>query len=100
MVLDYLKMLDGKEDYSAYIPSNEEMIIIDKCLGLLPPLTKNILKERLIGISFVNTLTLPCHSPQAGIQGFKLLIAKGLNLKKIMMDSRLRGNDKSNLIES
>jgi hypothetical protein len=54
LVLDYLKMLDGKDDYSAYIPSNEEMIIIDKCLGLLPPLTKKILEERLIGISFVN----------------------------------------------
>ena len=53
-ILDYLKNMDNVDYYSSYSPTQEEMKIIESYLGLLPPLNKKIMKEKLIGIYFIS----------------------------------------------
>lgn len=53
-LLDYLKKLDNTDAYSSYLPTNEELDIIGLYLDLLPPLHKETIREKLIGIYFVN----------------------------------------------
>lgn len=56
IVLDHLKKLDDKDDYSFYEPSSEEIKLIKKEALDLPPYLKRILDEKLIGVYFVNNL--------------------------------------------
>ena len=53
-VLDYLKKMDNRPDYSSYTPSESERTLITEYILKLPPLHQNILKKRLISIYFVN----------------------------------------------
>ena len=51
--MKYIQKSDNK-DYMAYIPSENDMKIIEESINLLPPLHKKIIKERVIEISFIN----------------------------------------------
>ncbi len=53
-VMDYLIEMDGRPDYSSYAISDDERSLIEDYLSKLPPVHQNVLKERLIGIYFVN----------------------------------------------
>lgn len=53
-VLNYVRNLDKKDDYSNYIVSPGDHAIIKKSIEMLPPGTKKIMDDRLIGIFFVN----------------------------------------------
>ena len=53
-VLTYLKKLDNKTDYTPYLPTNDEIRIAGKSLQNLPYLNNSILKNRLIGIYFID----------------------------------------------
>ena len=44
--------MDGKS-YSVYMPSDEELTVIESALSLLPPLHKTILQDRLLGIEIL-----------------------------------------------
>ena len=52
-VLAYLKEMDQIETYMPYQPTDKEMSMIAEYLSLLPPLHKEVLQERLLGIFFV-----------------------------------------------
>jgi uncharacterized pyridoxamine 5'-phosphate oxidase family protein len=52
-LLDALKKWDERDDYRPYSLSGVERKIISDCMDLLPPLCSRIMKERLIGIYFV-----------------------------------------------
>ncbi len=54
VVMDFWMELDGRKDYTPYRPGGREMAEIRKSLELLPPLHKKVMKERLIGIYFIN----------------------------------------------
>ncbi|HOT47370.1 MAG TPA: hypothetical protein PLC28_21035 [Spirochaetota bacterium] len=54
VVLDFWMEMDGRKDYSTYMPDSREMSDIRKSLENLPPLHKKVLKQRLIGIYFIN----------------------------------------------
>lgn len=56
LVLNYLKELDKRSDYSAYSISEKDKAVISDAFNNLPPKTKKILQERLIGIYFINNL--------------------------------------------
>jgi len=45
---------DGMKNYSSYTPDNKEIKIIEKYVKLLPSLIQGVMKERMIGIYFVN----------------------------------------------
>ncbi|MFC1725283.1 hypothetical protein ACFL4T_06625 [candidate division KSB1 bacterium] len=53
-LLDYMKKYDERKDYTAYKPSEKEMSMIGEYLRLLPPVHKKVMKERLVGIYFIN----------------------------------------------
>ncbi len=55
MAIEYMKDLDGR-NYTAYIPDEKEMKIIARSLEKLPPLTRKIMKKKLLGIYFINNL--------------------------------------------
>ena len=55
-LLNYLMKIDKREDYTSYLPSKEEYGLINDYILKLPTLNRRILKERLIGIYFVNNL--------------------------------------------
>ncbi|MBP7736475.1 MAG: hypothetical protein KA369_10925 [Spirochaetes bacterium] len=54
VVTDFWMEADGRKDYTSYSPNGREMSDIRKSLELLPPLHKKVLKERLLGIYFIN----------------------------------------------
>jgi hypothetical protein len=54
VVTDFWMEADGRKDYTPYMPGGREMAEIRKVLELLPPLHKKAMKERLIGIYFIN----------------------------------------------
>ncbi len=54
--LDYMRDMDGRKDYSDYKPDSNDLRIISEGFEILPPLTQKVLKERLIGIYFINNL--------------------------------------------
>ncbi len=54
VVLDFWMEADGRKDYTPYMPNVREMADIRKSLEMLPPLHKKVMKERLIGIYFIN----------------------------------------------
>ncbi|MFH0975350.1 MAG: hypothetical protein V1874_06170 [Spirochaetota bacterium] len=56
-LLSYLKEIDNNSTYSIYMPAKHEITIIRKYLALLPQIHQNILKDRLIGIYFINNFT-------------------------------------------
>ncbi|MFC2076530.1 hypothetical protein ACFLT7_05560 [candidate division KSB1 bacterium] len=53
-VLDYLKDFDQRPDYSSYDPSEAELDLLREYIPTLPPLHREVLKERLIGIYFID----------------------------------------------
>lgn len=53
-VLDYLKIADSTDLYSPYIPSEEDIALVEEYIMKLPNLHQKILQERLIGIYFVD----------------------------------------------
>ena len=52
-VLSYFSNADNMPEYLPYMPTEEEMTIIEKELGLLPEIHRQILRDRLIGIYFI-----------------------------------------------
>ena len=55
-LLDFLKKADKRKDYTSYTPSEGEYGLMSDYFLRLPPLSRKILKERLIGIYFVNNV--------------------------------------------
>jgi len=48
--------IDNKDNYESYIPTTKEKRIIVSNLKFLPPLTKKILKKRLVAIYFIKNI--------------------------------------------
>lgn len=55
-IIETWKQRDNHNDYAPYNPTQEEKIIISKSLEKLPPSYKEIFKERLAGIYFINNI--------------------------------------------
>ncbi len=53
-VMDYLKKMDGRDDYKDHDISPEEINVIKAALKKLPPLNKKIMQNRLLGIYFID----------------------------------------------
>jgi hypothetical protein len=53
MVLQYLRNLDDRPDYSGHLPTGESMHNLEKAICLLPPLNRSALNRRLLGIYFI-----------------------------------------------
>jgi len=53
-ILDYLNNMDNVDYYKSYSPTQEEIEIIIAYWDLLPPLNKELMKEKLIGIYFIS----------------------------------------------
>jgi len=56
LVLDHLKQVDGRDDYAAYEPTDADRQLTLQYLDLLPAWFDAMLKERLVGIYFVENL--------------------------------------------
>jgi hypothetical protein len=56
LVLDHLASMDGRDDYAAYTPTEPEKQLALQYLDLLPAWFDAMLKERLVGIYFVENL--------------------------------------------
>ena len=56
IVLDYLKRMDNNDSYSIYLLSESEKDMLKEYIELLPGQYKEILKNKLIGIYFINNL--------------------------------------------
>ena len=52
-VMKYIREMDGRE-YTPYLPDKKELKIIRRAIKLLPALHKRIIKERVLGIYFIN----------------------------------------------
>ena len=53
-LMTYLKKIDKMDAYTPYIPTSAEMAMLEEYLAKLPSLHKRVLRERLVGIYFVN----------------------------------------------
>ncbi len=53
-VMNYIREMD-KKDYTFYEPAEEELKIIKKAFKHLPPFYKSVMKERVLGIYFINS---------------------------------------------
>jgi hypothetical protein len=53
LVLDYLRKLDSRPDYQPVVPGPMNREVIRSSINKLPPLTKQVLQRRLIGIYFI-----------------------------------------------
>ena len=53
-VLDYLRKMDERPDYAAHVFSEKERALVKTNLDLLPSGYKTILRERLLGLYFVD----------------------------------------------
>lgn len=53
IVLHYLRDLDGRPDYSGYVPAGDSIRALEKAISLLPPLCRSLLNRRLLGIYFI-----------------------------------------------
>ena len=53
-LLDHMKKLDEREDYSFYTPSEKDKIIIKESLEKLPPLVKENFQKNVLGVYFIN----------------------------------------------
>lgn len=56
IVLDHLKQVDGRDDYAAYTPTAAEKALALEYLDLLPAWFDAMLKDRLVGVYFVENL--------------------------------------------
>ena len=56
LVLDHLEKIDGRDDYAAYEPTDADRQLTLQYLDLLPAWFDAMLKERLVGIYFVENL--------------------------------------------
>lgn len=54
MLLKAWRKWDGKNFYKAYTPNEDEIKIIREAIAQLPPLTKQAMKERLVGLYFIS----------------------------------------------
>lgn len=54
VVMDFWMAVDGRKDYTTYMPSSEEIADFKSGFEMLPPLHKKVLKERLLGIYCIN----------------------------------------------
>ncbi len=54
LVLKYLREFDDRDDYTPYLPNEDEYKKISSDIKRLPILTRRVLKKRLIGIYFIN----------------------------------------------
>jgi hypothetical protein len=54
LVLNYLKNMDGDENYTYYDLSEREKALLKEYLELLPEVYQEILRKKLVGIYFVN----------------------------------------------
>ncbi len=52
--LDYLRKLDGRDDYNHYALKAPERAMMERYLRALPPRFRKVLKERLVGIYFIS----------------------------------------------
>jgi hypothetical protein len=52
-VLEDTRRLDENPGYTPYTPTDKEMVIIRDSIDLLPPLTKRVLQQRMVGIYFI-----------------------------------------------
>jgi hypothetical protein len=52
-VLEAWRVWDDKKNYRPYAPTSKEMEIIASALSELPPLSREVMRERLIGVYFV-----------------------------------------------
>lgn len=55
-IMKYLQDMDGRPDYAPYEPTPKERKMIADALEKLPPLTVKTMKQKLVGIYFVNDL--------------------------------------------
>ncbi len=53
-VMNYIRDMDEMK-YSSYNPSKEELNIIEEAFKYLPPVHKKILKERVLGVYFIDS---------------------------------------------
>ena len=53
-VLAYLRTLDERPDYFAYLPNQEEREQLQREIDVLPPLLRRTFEERVVGIYFVS----------------------------------------------
>ena len=54
IVMNYLKNLDKRDDYSPHVLTGEERRLVNESLKLLPPGIVKAMEDRLIGIYFIN----------------------------------------------
>ncbi len=65
-LLDYLRNMDRNETYGSYLPTDKEMAMVGEYIEKLPALHKAVLRDRLIGIYFVE------HFQGAGLADYVL----------------------------
>lgn len=53
VLLDYLRKADGEPGYAAYLPSEEELGLFSRYVGLLPPKLEAAMESGLVGIYFI-----------------------------------------------
>lgn len=53
VLLDYLKKLDKCPEYEPYLPGKKELETVSQALSKLPPLHREVMRSRLIGIYFI-----------------------------------------------
>ncbi len=56
-VIKHLRRSDRMEGYQTYRPLPREMTVISNALENLPPLAKKVLRDRLVGLYFIENLT-------------------------------------------
>jgi hypothetical protein len=52
-VLDYVRELDHRPGYQAYVPTPQDQARVAEALDLLPPVHRRVLQDRLAGLYFV-----------------------------------------------
>lgn len=53
VLIEAWRAWDGRSDYQAYLPAADEMAVLEDALDTLPALMRATLRERLIGIYFI-----------------------------------------------
>lgn len=71
-VVSYLQQMDKATDYSSYVPTEAELRMIEGYLTNLPQVTREVLRERLVAIYFIQNFR------GAGLTDFVLDDAQGL----------------------
>jgi len=53
VLLDYLKKLDRSPEYEPYLPGVKELEAVSQALSKLPPLHREVMRSRLVGMYFI-----------------------------------------------